>query len=223
MKFAAASDLHGQCRSLHDLLERAVNLGAEFLVLGGDLTNAEYAGYSTGMEQIAMISSIIESSGMETIYVLGNRDQAGGRCVECDLHGDLAKKDVEVDGYTFTNRPDGIGERSIYLNHQLGPVFRSRRSGALLVLYGHDHVPRLYQNYIGLGYLNNPDGAGGPRGGFFMIEVDDGKTGVEYVNMGGMIESCCSEHADQGTFYVPYSWGSTCPMCRNDEKYRFHF
>jgi predicted phosphodiesterase len=224
MKFAAVSDIHGQYASLSEMIERARNLGAEFLVLAGDLTNAEYAGYSMGMKQIGKISSIIESSGFEAYYVLGNRDRAGGRPVECQLPGDLSLKDVEVDGYVFTNRNEDLDRRSIYVNHHLEPKFRMERAEAYLVLYGHDHVPRIYGNYVDLGYLNDSRGndAESPRGGFFMIGVDGEAPKIDYVNMGGMVASGCRIHVDQGTFFVPSSWGDACPMCRNDEKYRFY-
>ena len=225
MMFAAASDVHGQHASLCEMIDRARDLGAEFLVLAGDLTNAEYAGYSAGMAQIRKLSSIIESSGLRTIYVLGNRDWAGGRPVVCDLPGDLSQRDVEIDGYVFTNNLEDLNGRSIYVNHHLEKILRVERSRASLILYGHDHVPRIYKNYVGLGYVNDPgeEGDDRPRGGFFMIEVDGEIPKITYENMGGMVESSCSIHADQGTFFVPSSQGDTCPMCRNDEKYRYHF
>jgi predicted phosphodiesterase len=225
MRFAAASDIHGQLVSLNDLIDRASELRAELLVLAGDLTNAEYDGYSVGSNQIEEISAVIESSGMRTLYVLGNRDRAGGRSVECRLPGDLAKGDVEIDGYVFTNNPEELNEGSIHVNHSLDPAYRMERPGALLVLYGHDHAPRIYENLIGLGYVT--DGTGdsndAPRGGFFMIDIKKGKVEVDYVNMGGMMASPCSRHGNQGTFFVPASWGDQCQMCRNEEKHRFHF
>jgi predicted phosphodiesterase len=224
MRFAAASDIHGQLVSLNELIDRARDRQAELLVLAGDLTNAEYDGYATGSDQIEEISSIIESSGMRTLYVLGNRDMAGGRSIECRLPGNLSKGDVEIDGYVFTSKPGELGERSIMVNHHLDPRFRREPSDALLLLYGHDHVPRTYHNLVGLGYVR--DGNGGVndnhRGGFFMIDLEGGRVEIDYVDMGGMMVSPCSRHGNQGTFFVPASWGDQCPMCRNEEKHRFH-
>lgn len=225
MRFAAASDLHGQLVAYYELINRARERGAELLVLAGDLTNAEYDGYAAGTDQIEKISAIVESSGMRTLYVLGNRDRAGGRSVECRLPGDLSRGDVEIDGYVFTSKPDGLGERSIMVNHYLDPVFRRERHDALLVLYGHDHAPRIYGNLLGLGYINDRTGStvDNPRGGFFMIDLKGEKAEIDYVNMGGMVVSSCSRHGNQGTFFVPSSHGVQCPMCHNEEKHRFHF
>ncbi len=225
MKFAAFSDIHGSHCSLQEMLDMIRGEAVDFLVFAGDMTDAEYSGYASGEEQMQKICSIIESSGLEMLYVLGNRDLAGGRLVECPLPGDLSRGDVEVSGMNFTSKADGLDERSIYICHSLDSQFRRRRLPARLVLYGHNHIHRIYSNYVGLGYIKDasPEDPDAPRGGFFLIKIEDESTHTSFRNLGGMVTSRCPIHQDQGTFFVPSSWVTACPMCRNDPKYRFHF
>ena len=222
--FAAFSDLHGEYESLSELLDLAKAEGRELLVHAGDLTDAEYSGLIAGAEQMSRICTLIQEAGMKMIYVLGNRDVAGGRLVSCPLDGDLSKADIEVDGFRFTASAERAAD-SIYVTHYLEPSQRESQVDARLVLYGHDHTPRVYLNYVGLGYLrgrneSDPDAA---RGGFFLIDVEDDELEISFHNMGGLVKSRCAIHRDQGAFYVPHSWQEACPMCRNDSKHRFNF
>jgi predicted phosphodiesterase len=225
VRFAAFSDIHGCLVSLTEMLRLAVLHGAEFLVFAGDMTDAEYSGYAAGTVQMGALCKAVESTSLQMVYVLGNRDRAGGRLVGCPLSGDLAYGDVVVQGLRFTSRTEGLDGRSIYVCHQLDAEFRTRRLPARLVLYGHDHSPRIYGNYIGLGYMRDPEQGSpeDPRGGFFMVDVEGGSTDVRYVNMGGLRPSRCEIHRDQETFFVPARWGKACPLCRNEAKHTFFF
>ena len=225
MRFAAFSDIHGDHRSLSEILDLVKPEGVDFLVFAGDMTDAEYSGYIRGVSQMEAISSMIEASGLEMIYILGNRDRAGGREVVCNLPGNLSFGDREIEGMRFTTRSGELDDRSIYVCHHLDPEFRKKELPAYLVLYGHNHVHRIYKSYVGLGYVRDPkpDDPKAPRGGLFIIDVDGGSIDARFINLGGLKESTCKVHEDQGTFFVSTSFGDECPMCRNDEKYRFHF
>jgi hypothetical protein len=185
------------------------------------MTNAEYAGLAEGQRQMREISTMIRASGLEIAYVLGNRDSAGGRPVECLLAGDLEKGDVHREGWRFTASAEGLDSGSIYVCHALGQEHRIRQLPAALVLYGHDHHHRIYKNYVDLGYMQDRE-AERPRGGFFTIGLE-GRMKVRFHNLGGMVRSRCSLHRDQGEFFVPSSWGDACPICKNDAKYRLKF
>jgi predicted phosphodiesterase len=207
------------------MLGRLRELEIDLVVCAGDLTNAEYKGMAVARRQIEEICSRIRSSGVRMIYVLGNRDVAGGRSVECPLPDDLSQKDIWVDGTRFTTTPTDLSPEDVFLTHALGQKYKTSQLPAKLVLYGHDHVPRVYKNYVGLGYMRdrdeeNPDV---PLGGFFLMDPASKGWRARFVGMGGLKPSSCARHADRGVFYVPNNWDDECPLCRNEDKYRFGF
>jgi len=238
MRILAFSDIHGHTEAVKRLVSEVSKERFDYIVFAGDFTNAWFDGLKEGRKQMGEITPVIESLGKPLYYIYGNRDfsprdafydrnkrKRFGK-VECQIGENMNSKDCSIGDYTLTNKIKALDSSKILVTHSLHPSLKSTQAKSLVYLYGHDHIGRTYKNYVDLGFLYRGRKAHGAIeslfGCYWFIDVDNGKTQVENHSW-QMKESVCHIHKDQGTFYIPYYWKKSCPLCYDENEYRLNF
>jgi len=228
LRFLAFSDVHGNAEAVSRLVSETEGEDFDFAVFGGDFTSAWFDGSAEGERQMQHIADQIALLEIPFFYVLGNRDYSpiDDAWVECPIGESLDIEDRKFGGYRLTSSPESLSSSDILVTHSLEISLKYRQAKSLLYLYGHDHVGRVYRNYVDLGFLYRGRKAHGARealyGCYFTIETEGG--GLRVRNHSWQLrETRCQIHGHQGTFYIPCSWSRSCPLCYDDEKYRLHF
>ncbi len=132
------------------------------------------------------------------------------------MPGNLALGERVIGGIRFTGAHEALDAGSVYICHQLDRHFRGARLKSRLAIYGHDHVPRIYGNYLGLGFLRDPV-PGVPeasRGGCFVVDVDGLCLDVRFISLGGMKASPCRIHKDQAPSSCRLTMGIGVPCAQ---------
>jgi predicted phosphodiesterase len=134
-------------------------------------------------------------------YIFGNRDHLGkydlaavkglyeSRYAVCLDH--VRKADME--GVSVTANKKLIDGRTILVRHAPGGWRESYRvyRHALLDITGHTHQAIVYKNFLNTGFLYRDEtrGARPMMGGYFGVEIEDGRiASIEYSDIGGLIE-----------------------------------
>jgi len=226
MRILAFSDIHGYTEAVRRLVSEVSKEKFDCIVFAGDFTNAWFDGLKEGRKQMGEITSLIESLGKPFYFIYGNRDfyPPFGK-VECQIGKNINSEDYPIGDYTLTNKIKALDSSKILVTHSLHPSLKSTQSKSLAYLYGHDHVGRIYKNYVDLGFLYRGRKAHGAIeslfGCYWFVDVDNGKTQFENHSW-QMKEAVCHPHKDQGTFYIPYYW-KKCSFCYDENEYRLNF
>lgn len=222
MKILAFSDVHGNVEAVEKLYAETQDADFDLIIFGGDFTNEFFEGFEKAQVQMNEFCEVIKRYEKPFYYVYGNRDMG----VKCPIGNCIEEKDWEIGSYTLTNQIEKIDKSKILVNHYLHTQFEDEQVNALLYLYGHDHIGRIYKNYIDLGFLYRGMQAHGAMealyGCYWFIEINDGKITVEN-NSWDLRESTCDRHPNQGIFYIPYYYRRDCTLCYNEIQNRLNF
>jgi len=222
MNILAFSDIHGNIEAVKKLIIEVSKVEYDIIVFGGDFTNAWFDGPEEGQKQMNEIVSLIKFLNKPFFYIYGNRDIF----VKCEYGKNIGEKDWDIGKYVLTNKIKDLDKSKILITHSLDDRLKNEQANALLYLYGHDHIGRVYKNYIDLGFLYRGTKAHGAAqslfGCYWFIKIEDDQ--IIPVNHSWQLkESKCPIHKNQGIFYIPYYWRKPCPLCYEEEKNRLYF
>lgn len=194
MKILAFSDVHGNYDAVSRMLKEAKDLDHDIILFGGDFTNAWFDGADIGQTQMNQICQKIEETEKPFYYIYGNRDIY----VKCPIGFCINEKNWDVDGYTLTNDLNNLHETSILITHSIQEEMIRTQANSLLYLYGHDHIGRVYKNYIDLGFLYRGKEAHGAReslyGCYWIITLEVEGISIENHSW-DLQETHCSIHS----------------------------
>jgi predicted phosphodiesterase len=228
MRILAFSDVHGNSDAVKKLVVGVADQNFDAILFGGDFTNAYFDGIDEGNRQMSEIVPLLESLNRPFFFVYGNRDftPVNHTLVECPIGSNIDARNLSFDKFTFTSNTKGLDKSKILVTHVLSDKLRFTQVEALLYLYGHDHVGRIYKNYLDLGFLYRGTEAHGAHeslfGCYWFIEISEDRFHIENHSW-QLKESKCPIHSDQGVFYIPYYWKKDCTLCYDEEENRFHF
>ena len=227
MRILAFSDIHGNVKAVRKLVSEISEVDFDMIIFGGDFTNTWFDGLEEGNTQMREIAVLIQSLDRPFYYVYGNRDysQLEG-IVECTIGKNIGEMDWVIGDYTLTNKIDGLDGSKILVTHALHRRLKARQANALLYLYGHDHIGRVYKNYIDLGFLYRSSKTHGAAqsllGCYWFIDIENDEFYPEN-NSWQLKKSNCSIHKNQGTFYIPFYWKRDCPLCYEEKQNKLDF
>jgi predicted phosphodiesterase len=222
MRILAFSDVHGNIQAVKKLINEASEKAYYIIVFGGDFTTALFDGADVGQKQMDKIAIILESTKKPLYFVPGNRDNF----IDFNFGMNIEDQDWEVGDYTLTNNSENLDDSKILVTHMLERKLQRKRAGALLYLFGHDHIGRIYKNYIDLGFLYRGTEAHGAArsvfGCYWLMDVDDDN--IQIINRSWELrEFICPIHSNQGTFYIPHYWRRNCPLCYDELEHTWFF
>ena len=222
MKILAFSDIHGNVDAVKKLVTETESKEYDLIIFGGDFTNSWFDGPEIGQQQMEEVIAVIETLDRPFYFVLGNRDIF----FECNYGYNIGDNDQKIGEYILTNNSTNLNKQKILVTHILEENFMNHQANSLLYLYGHDHIGRIYKNYIDLGFLYRGTKAHGAReagyGCYWFIEINNGKVTVEN-NCWDLRESTCDKHPNQGIFYIPYYYRRNCMLCYDEKRNRLNF
>lgn len=222
MNILVFSDIHGNSDAVKKLVAETESKDFDLVIFGGDFTNAWFDGPEIGQQQMEEVIAVIETLDRPFYFVLGNRDIF----VECNYGYNIGENDYKIGEYVLTNNSTNLNKRKILVTHILEQNLVNHQAKSLLYFYGHDHVGRIYKNYIDLGFLYRGTSAHGARealhGCYWIINLEnDAFTPINHSWQ--LRESRCSKHPNQGTFYIPYYWKKECPLCYDPIEHKLYF
>lgn len=222
MKILAFSDIHGNSDALRKLISEVSDIEFDIIIFGGDFTNAWFDGPEEGKKQMKEVASLLQSLNKPFYYVYGNRDIY----VECPIGKNIGERDWIIGNYTLTNNINELDRSKILVTHALHRKLKDKQASVLLYLYGHDHIGRVYKNYIDLGFLYRGTKAHGAAqslyGCYWLINIENDKFYPENHSW-QLKESKCPIHKNQGIFYLPFYWTKDCSLCYDEKKNRLNF
>lgn len=227
MRILAFSDIHGNVKAVRRLVSEISDVEFDFIIFGGDFTNAWFDGLEKGKQQMNEIVPLIRSLGKPFYYVYGNRDHAPTEgSVECPIGKNIGERNWAMGDYTLTNKIEGLDASEILVTHAIHHKLKGKQAEALLYLYGHDHIGRIYKNYIDLGFLYRGSKAHGATrslfGCYWFINLKNDDFYPENHSW-QLKKSNCPVHKSQGTFFIPYYWRKNCPLCYDEKMNKLLF
>jgi len=237
MRILAFSDLHGHTPTLERLRDDIEGKSFDYMLVAGDLTNADLISPSSRVYQVKEIFSIMESFKIPYYFVWGVPFREGSlaramqmaenaghastgeikRFLSSLKFGKYLRRDrpVKLREYLLTADLESISDNTILLNHHHREII----SRALIQLDGHIHFGQHVSNYLNLGFLYR-DAAHRAQpmvGCYWELTLENQKVSVNFVNLGSQLkEYKCNIHSKEGTFYIPYYW-KKCPVCFDPE------
>jgi len=237
MRILAFSDLHGNAPTLEMLRKNIEDKSFDYMLVAGDLTNADLISPFSRVYQVKEIFSIMESFEIPYYFVWGVPFREGSLAITLqipEITGDASTREIKrflsslkfgkhlrrdrpvmLGEYLLTSDPKNISDNTIFLNHH----YREIIPQALIQIDGHIHYGQHVCNYLNLGFLYRDVAhrAQPMVGCYWELTLENQKVSVNFVNLGGQLkEYNCSVHSKEGTFYIPYYW-KKCPVCFDSE------
>jgi len=241
MQILAFSDLHGDATTLKLLRDSIKNESYDYVLIAGDLTNADLISAAETVQQVKEIFSIMESFRIPYYFVWGTPFREGTLAAamqslektdyEVDLFYPISKRKeiehflsslsfgkqlkddepIKLGKYWLTSSPKRIPKNTIFLRHH----YRKIIPKALIQLDGHLHYGQHVLNYLNLGFLYRDavHNASPMIGCYWKLNLRDFTVSINFINFGNRLKEIrCPVHPEEGVFYIPHYW-KKCPIC----------
>jgi len=216
MRILAFSDLHGNASVLELLRKKVEGKNYDYMLIAGDLTNADLIPPSLRVYQVKEIFSILEGFGIPYYFVWGEPFRESSilhaiqmknpqnylvreikRFLSSLKFGKHLKEDgpMKIGKYLLTSNPRKIDDNTIFLKHH----YREIIPAAVIQLDGHIHYGQRVSNYLNLGFLfrDAAHGADPIVGCNWELTFENRKVSVNFVDLGGRLKQCnCPNHPE---------------------------